>query len=64
MSRVPEKLLLYLFPNIRKRRPLRDSKRKTDKESLLYRHDIYAISISTLLPIGIHSPHDIGIVAE
>ncbi len=64
MSRVPEKLLLYLFPNIRKRRPLRDSKRETNKESLLYRHDIHAISISALLPIGIHSPHDIGIVAE
>lgn len=64
MSGVPEKLLLYLFFNIRKRRPLRESKRKTDKESLLYRHDIYAFSISTLLPIGIHSSHDIGIVAE
>lgn len=64
MSGVTEKLLLYLFFNIRKRRPLRESKRKTDKESLLYRHDIYAISISTLLPIGIHSSHDIGIVAE
>ena len=64
MSGVPEKLLLYLFFNIRKRRPLRESKRETDKESLLYRHDIHAISISTLLPIGIHSPHDIGIVAE
>ena len=64
MSGVPEKLLLYFFFNIRKRRPLRESKRKTDKESLLYCHDIYAISISTLLPIGIHSPHDIGIVAE
>ena len=64
MSGGPEKLLLYLFSNIRKRRPLRESKRKKDKESLLYRHDIYAISISTLLPIGIHSPHDIGIVAE
>ena len=64
MSGAPEKLLLYLFSNIRKRRPLRESKRKTDKESLLYRHDIYAFCISTLLPIGIHSPHDIGIVAE
>lgn len=64
MSGVPEKLLLYLFFNIRKQRPLRESKRKTDKESLLYRHDIYAINIYTLLPIGIHSPHDIGIVAE
>lgn len=64
MSGVPEKLLLYLFSNIRKRRPLRESKRKTDKESLLYRHDIYAISISALLSIGIHSSHDIGIVAE
>lgn len=52
------------FFNIRKRRPLRESKRKTDKESLLYRHDIHAINIYTLLPIGIHSPHDIGIVAE
>lgn len=64
MSGVPEKLLLYLFSNIRKRRPLRESKRKTDKESLLYRHDIHAINIYALLPIGIHSPHDIGIVAE
>lgn len=64
MSVAPEKLLLYLFFNIRKQRPLRESKRKTDNESLLYRHDIHAISISTLLPIGIHSPHDIGIVAE
>lgn len=64
MSGVPEKLLLYLFFNIRKRRPLRESKRETDKESLLYRHDIHALCISTLLPIGIHSPHNIDVVAE
>ena len=64
MSGVPEKLLLYLFFNIRKQRPLRESKRETNKEALLYRHDIYAISISTLLPIGIHSPHNIDAVAE